>query len=557
LEKRTGKKVDDLHRHFIDSLTFEENGKVFKRIPEVFDCWFESGSMPYAQNHYPFENQEKTGKSFPADFIGEGLDQTRGWFYTLHVLGTALFDQPAFKNVIVNGILLAEDGNKMSKRLKNYPEPEKVIHQYGADAIRLFLLGSNAVIGDDLRFSEKGVEQVMRQVLIPFWNAYQFFAMYAKIYSWSKVGQRGPISDIDRWILSRLQKLIEEVTEALDRYTLKEAVSPFVDFIEALTNWYIRRSRGRFWADEDSPDRQDAFYTLHTVLITLSKVAAPFIPFLTEEIFLQLRGDHDPESVHLCAYPKGEAKLRDCLLEKEMEATQSVVSSGHALRKEHKLKVRQPLKRTHVVTGDPELLAALKRQEALIKEELNVHEVLFSSDEEAFVKLVCKPNFRVLGKKVGPKMRFVQEKISQLGQKQMRDLLSGLEVAMDVEGEEIVLTAEDLAVDREVREGLVAKSEGEITIALDTALDEELLLEGIARELVNKINTMRRDQGFYVTDRIEVTLETTERVKQAFEKHGEYVCGEVLAVNVRFASCAGTEWDLNGEGAKISILLVS
>lgn len=554
LEKRTGKKIDDIHRHFIDGLTFEENGKTFKRIPEVFDCWFESGSMPYAQNHFPFENKELTLSSFPADFIAEGLDQTRGWFYTLHVLSTALFKKPAFKNVIVNGIILAEDGNKMSKRLKNYPEPTKVIDEYGADAVRLFLLSSPAVAAEDLRFSEKGVEQGMRQVLIPLWNGFVFLSTYAKIYSWfPEPLKTKPQGDLDRWILSSLQRLIDEVTANMDGYELNKAVAPFVAFIDGLTNWYIRRSRVRFWSSEDTPDRREAFQTLYEVLLTLSKIAAPFIPFLSEAIYLQLKGPRDPESVHLCNFPEAKKQFRDPLLEQEMELTQLVVSNGHALRKENKLKVRQPLKRAHVVVTDEALLDALKRQKHLIAEELNVHEVHFSSDESPFVKLTSKPNFRVLGKKVGSKMRAVQEIILQFNRKQMEKALAGESITIQVEGEEFTLTPEDLTVDREVLPGLIARSESGITVALDTELTEELLEEGIARELINKINTMRRDAGFYVTDRIEITLDTTDRVKKILEKYYDLIMNEVLGVQVSFGPCTGTEWDINGEKAVIAL----
>ena len=520
----------------------------------MFDCWFESGSMPYAQNHYPFENEKATMEGFPADFIAEGLDQTRGWFYTLNVLATALFDKPAFKNVIVNGIILAEDGNKMSKRLKNYPEPGKVIDQYGADAIRLFLLSSGAMTGDDLRFSERGVEQVLRQVMIPFWNAYVFLSTYAKIYNWQPKEEK-PQADIDRWILSRLQGLTEEVTDAMERYELNQAVAPFVDFIEALTNWYIRRCRSRFWADEETSDRREAFWTLYQVLLTLSKIVAPFIPFLSEAIYLQLRKDTDAESVHLCTYPKADRALRDLELEKEMEATQVVVSNAHALRKEQKLKVRQPLKQAHVITADEALLSALKRQDVLIAEELNVHQVAFSSNEGEFVSLICKPNFRVLGKKVGPKMRAVQELIGKFDQKQLSTLMAGESLEVAVEGETFTLTPEDVAVERQVREGLVARSEAGITVVLDTQLDEELLLEGIAREVINKINTMRREGGFYVTDRVHIAMDTTDRVKRAFETHRALIMHEVLGVEISFEKCVGTEWDINGEKTTIALLL--
>lgn len=553
LEKRTKTKITDLHRHFIDDLTFMENGKEFRRIPEVFDCWFESGSMPYAQNHYPFEHQKETLRAFPADFIAEGLDQTRGWFYTLTVLSTILFQKPAFKNVIVNGIVLAEDGAKMSKRLKNYPDPLKMIHEYGADAIRLFLLNSQAVVGDDLRFSEKGVEQCMRQILIPLWNSFVFLSTYANIYQWKPGKYMVPKTDIDRWIVSKLQKLIADISQAMDRYELNLAVPPFVNFIEELTNWYIRRSRTRFWADEDTPDRQHAFSTLYHVLFVFSQVVASFTPFLAEAIYLQLRKDKDPQSVHLCDFPKYDAHLRDELLEQEMYLVQMIVSHGHALRKEHKLRVRQPLASAHLISADKSFLEALKRQQQLISEELNVHKVTFSEDESDFVTLSCKPNFRVLGKKVGPLMKAVQKEIENISQKQMAQLFSGKSVSIKVEGESITLTPEDVVVERKVQEDLVAATSEGITLVLDTHLTQGLVEEGIAREIINKINTMRRDKGFYVTDRVEVIIETSPMIQKAFEAHQKYIMGEVLAISVTFAPCDGTDWDILGEKTIISL----
>jgi isoleucyl-tRNA synthetase len=555
LEERTGAKITDLHCHNIDQLTFMENGKVFKRVPEVFDCWFESGSMPYAQNHFPFENREKTLAAFPADFIAEGLDQTRGWFYTLTVLGVALFDKPAFKNVIVNGIILAEDGAKMSKRLKNYPEPEKVIHQYGADAVRLYLLNSPAVSGDDLRFSEKGVELIMRQALIPLWNAYVFLSTYARIYKWEPEKEMiKPEAGIDRWILSLLQGLVHDVKEGMDAYELNRAVEPFIGFVDQLTNWYIRRSRNRFWSEEATPGRNQAFATLYMVLKEVAKIAASFTPFLCDAIFLKLRQPGDPESVHLCDFPVYQTSLRDLKLEEEMANVQTVVSVAHSLRKEHKLKVRQPLACAHIVTADHAVLEALKRQKNLIAEELNVKEVHYSSEEKDFVTLIAKPNFRILGKKVGKLMNAVQKSVQRFDQIKLGILLQGKDLPILVEGEEIILTPEDVAVERKVLGGAVAATERGITIVLDTVLNEELLMEGLARELINKINSMRRDLGFAVTDRIAVVLQTTDRVRESFEKHRDYICGEVLALSVLFDTCeSGTEWDLNGESATIAI----
>ncbi len=557
LEKRTGEKITDLHRHFIDHLTFTENGKVYHRITEVFDCWFESGSMPYAQDHYPFEKKETFAAKFPADFIAEGLDQTRGWFYTLHVLAAALFDQPAFKNVIVNGIILAEDGMKMSKRLKNYPEPDLVINSAGADAIRLYLLNSPAVNAEDLRFSERGVELISRQVLIPLWNSYVFLSTYARIYNWRPQSDHftPPEADIDRWILSLSQKLIQDVTTAMDAYALNRAVAPFVDFIDQLTNWYIRRCRSRFWSEKDTLDRSQAFETLYTVLLTISKIAAPFTPFISEAIYQPLKRSSHPESVHLCDFPVYDAKQRLEVQELEMAYVQNVVSSGHALRKEHKLKVRQPLSTAHVITANPAVLESLSRQKQLIADELNVKQVVLHLDETEFVQLIAKPNFRILGKKVGKWMNALHTLIQGFSQAQLNTLLTGNTLKVQIESEEILLTPEDVAVERKVKEGLIAATSHEITVALDTALNEELLLEGLSREIVNKINTMRRDAGFSVTDRIVIQLQTTNRVKQAWEIHADYIQHEVLGTQVTFSCEEGTDWDLNGEPSKIAIAL--
>lgn len=556
LEELTGHKATDLHRHFIDHLEIKKDGKVFKRIPEVFDCWFESGSMPYAQNHYPFENQKIFEESFPADFIAEGLDQTRGWFYTLTILSAALFNRPAFKNVIVNGIVLAADGQKMSKRLKNYPDPEEVIKKYGADAVRLYMLNSNAVKADDMCFSEAGVELVLKQVLIPLWNAYSFFLTYARLYNYKPKDEEAPVAPqaaIDRWILSLTQKLVHDVETGMDAYDLSQSVGPFVAFIEQLTNWYIRRSRRRFWSDEDSPDRQQAFQTLYTVLIQLSKVIAPFVPFVSDSIYRNLKMPNDPESVHLCRYPAYHKELRDEHLEQAMDKVQQAVSLGHGLRKIHEIKVRQPLRQAYIISANPVSLALLKEEQDLIADELNVQKIVFSSDESQFVTLMAKPNFRVLGKKVGKLMNSAHKVITELPAGELSKLMNGKSIQIMVEGQSIELTADEVQVERKVKEGLVAENLGDITVALDTELDEELLQLGLAREIVNKLNLMRKEQGLDIADRIAVTLDTTDRVKSCIEKHTSYISPEVLALSFSFGPCAGSELDLNGERAVVAL----
>lgn len=554
LQKYTDQKMTDLHRHFIDPIIIKKDGKTFSRIPEVFDCWFESGSMPYAQNHYPFENQELFKETFPADFIGEGIDQTRGWFYTLTILSTALFKKAAFKNVVVNGMVLAADGTKMSKRLRNYPDPMEVVHRHGADAIRLYMMNSPAVKAEDLRFTETGVELVLRQVLIPLWNAYSFFITYARIYAW-KPSENLKKTDvvIDKWMISVLNRLISQVEDGMDQYDLSQSVGPFVGFVDQLTNWYIRRSRRRFWSEEETKDRDDAFSTLYYVLLETVKIAAPFVPFICETVYQNLKTADMPTSVHLCRSPLYHPDWRDLKLEKGMACVQEIVSLGHALRKEHKLKVRQPLAFAHIACADPQQLKFIQSEQHLIMEELNVKHIEISDDEHQFVTLKVKPNFRLLGKKVGKKMPAVQDAIAHLAYTQMEQLFQGKNISITVEGEDVILTPEDVQVERVVKDGLVAANASDVTIALDTTLTEPLLIEGLAREIVNKVNSMRRDAKLDVTDRIQLRIETTERVKHAFELHQNYICHEILANHVEFGVFDGDVLDLNGEPTKIQM----
>lgn len=556
LEKLTNTKITDIHRHFIDDLTFVKNGKTYKRIPEVFDCWFESGSMPYAQNHYPFENEELFEKTFPADFIAEGLDQTRGWFYTLTILSTALFKKPAFKNVIVNGIILAEDGNKMSKKLKNYPDPEIVINKMGADAIRLYMLGSPAVKAEDLRFSEKGVEHTLRQALIPLWNSFVFLSTYAKIYNWKGQKSIKPAALIDQWLLSITQKLIQDVESAMEGYDLNRAVEPFVQFIDQLTNWYIRRCRGRFWADADTQDRREAFATLYTVLLDVAHIAAPFVPFLSEALYQELKTKDMPDSVHLCDFPSYHKDSRNMELEKEVEAVQDAVGLGHAIRKEYKLKVRQPLAKAYLISANSEKLASLKKQTQLIADELNVKEIEFRSDETEFVQWLAKPNFPVLGKKIGKFIPQAQKIIMSFDRKQILALAANQNLTIQIEGLSFEITPSDVQIERKVKAGTAAGNLGDLTVALDIELNDDLLEEGLARELVNKINTLRKDLDFQVTDRIRITIQTTDLVRACFTKFHNYIAGEVLAVDVRFEPCEGVAVDLNGEDTKILLTVV-
>lgn len=536
LEELSGEKVTDLHKHFIDKIVIRKDGKTYHRTPEVLDCWFESGSMPYAQQHYMGEGE--VSRFFPADFIAEGLDQTRGWFYTLMVLGTCLFDKSPYRNVIVNGLVLAEDGKKMSKRLKNYPDPTKMLDTYGADAIRLYMIYSPVVRAENLKFSENGVKQLMRDLLIPWWNAYSFFVTYANVDGFNDAEVVYPDSEnvLDKWIVSSMETLIADVTAAMDAYDLQRSVRPFVKFVEDLTNWYIRRSRRRFWKSTNDGDKLCAYRTLRYVLVQLSKVAAPFTPFIAEEIYTNLKGANDPESVHLCDFPTANAAARDLALEKRMAAVQTVVELGRRLRADNDLKVRQPLSAIRVAGAD------VKGLEDLIMDELNVKKVEYVSDETELCDVSYKANFKTLGRKCGSKMKAVAAGIAAL---------KGFAGSAKVEGVE--LSSEDVLVTRSPKAGLVVASEGATVVALETTLSPELVAEGLAREFVSHVQAMRKEADFEVTQRINVTVETDAELKAALETHIEYVKGETLTVEFAFGAVEAESVDLNGHAAKIKI----
>ena len=549
LEALSGEKVTDLHKHFIDKVVIRKDGKTYHRTPEVLDCWFESGSMPYAQQHYMGEGDASA--FFPADFIAEGLDQTRGWFYTLMVLGTCLFDKSPYRNVIVNGLVLAEDGKKMSKRLKNYPDPTKMLDTYGADAIRLYMIYSPVVRAENLKFSENGVKQLMRDLLIPWWNAYSFFVTYANVDGFNDAEVRFPESDnvLDRWIVSSMETLIADVTAAMDAYDLQRSVRPFVKFIEDLTNWYIRRSRRRFWKSQNDGDKLCAYRTLRYVLVQLAKVAAPFTPFIAEEIYRNLKGEGDPESVHLCDFPTANAAARDLALEKRMADVQAVVELGRRLRADNDLKVRQPLSALKVAGGD------VKGLESLIEDELNVKAVQFVAEETTLCDVSYKANFKTLGKKCGPKMKAVAAAIAGAapGIAGLVGQGSGAQPPVVViEGIEIA--PEDVLVNRQPKAGLVVASEGPVVVGLETALTPELVAEGLAREFVSHVQAMRKEADYEVTQRIRVTVEADDELKAAIEAHRAYATAETLATALDFAACGDApSVDLNGHAAKIRV----
>ena len=562
LEELSGQKVSDLHKHFVDKIEIpsQKGGGPLRRIPEVLDCWFESGSMPYAQSHYPFENKERFEAHFPADFIAEGLDQTRGWFYTLMVLSTSLFDKPAFRNVVVNGLILAEDGKKMSKRLKNYPDPAYMLNTYGADALRIYMIYSPVVRAENLCFTEEGVKHALRHLLIPLWNSYSFFVTYARIDQWKpETGNRKPESEqtgnlLDRWILSSLERLTGEVVQAMDVYDLQQAVRPFVRFIEDLTNWYIRRSRRRFWKSTDDEDKARAYATLYEVLMRLSKIAAPFIPFTSEAIYRNLRTTEMPESVHLCDFPTSDSKNRDLDLEALMDDVITVVGLGRQLRADRNLKVRQPLKGLHVVCRNADRLKRIETLKDAIVEELNVREVWFSHNETDLATFSAKANFSRLGPRLGTQVKKVAQRIQKLDADTLARALNGEPIRLDLDGQECVLSTEDLVVERKPKEGLAVASERELVVALEVDLTLELEREGLAREFVNKVQNMRKTADLDVTQRIAIVFSGDEEVREAVEEHGDYICNETLAVKCEYAADPGGEasaWDLNGHPSSI------
>ena len=590
LEALSGEKVTDLHKHFVDKVVIRKDGKTYHRTPEVLDCWFESGSMPYAQQHYmgeaeaspmsscpvnqlsscPVVNQDNdqlatnnsgrtqaTPAFFPADFIAEGLDQTRGWFYTLMVLGTCLFGKSPYRNVVVNGLVLAEDGKKMSKRLKNYPDPVEVVEKYGADALRLYMIASPVVRAENLRFSENGVKQILKDLFIPWWNAYAFFVTYANVDGVHEDCVRVPDSpnELDRWIVSSLETLIADVTDAMDRYDLQKSVRPFIDFVENLTNWYIRRSRRRFWKSQNDDDKIHAYRTLRYVLLQLSKVAAPFTPFIAEAIYRNLRDETMPESVHLCEFPTANAAARDLALEERMAIAQRAVNLGHNLRKQKNLKVRQPLSRAVVICAEPGFAERLAPMAPVIAEELNVKAVDFAADEAKFVTVSAKANFKVLGARLGPRMKAAAGAIARLSTADVGKLQSGDTIVLDLgDGQPPVnLAAGDVLVVRTENAGLTVANEGNLSVALDPKLTPELIEEGIAREFVSHVQNLRKEADFVVDQKIRIVYASDDAVAKAVDAFIDWICGETLAVSCERGEVADEPADLNGHPCSISV----
>ena len=542
LQEHTGVLVADLHREYVDDLTFELPGEAgtYRRVSEVLDCWFESGSMPYAQLHYPFENQELFEAGFPAEYIAEGLDQTRGWFYTLLVLSTALYDKPSFKNVIVNGIVMAEDGKKMSKRLRNYTPPDELMEAYGADALRLYLINSGLVKAEEQRFADSGVKDMVRRALLPWFNSFRFLQTYADIDQW-RAHAAAPLSTniTDQWMLSRLQSLLTNVTREMAEYKLYNVVPALFEFIEELTNWYIRLNRSRFWTEGESADKTAAYQTLYQTLHGLTLAMAPFAPFLAEHIYQQLlpyapQDVTQPQSVHLCRYPQPDANCIQPVLEAAVARMQAIILLGRQKRNQVKIKTKTPLARLTVIHREQTMLDEIARLEDYLRGELNVKRVDYTRNEDDYIRFFAKPNAPVLGKRLGKdfgKFRGLIEKLDAAA-------LNRLQATGSLTIDNVPFSLEDILVFREAKPGTDAISDRLVTIDMDCTLYPALVQEGLAREVVSRIQKSRKDLGFKVTDRIDIHYDASPELAAAITAHASYIRQETLGVTlVAFSDC--------------------
>ena len=538
LKSLSGIELNDLHRENVDPITFRVSGEpgVYRRVEEVLDCWFESGSMPYAQLHYPFENEETFNRGFPAEFIAEGLDQTRGWFYTLIVLGNALFRKNPFKNVVVNGIVMAEDGKKMSKSLRNYSPPEELMETFGADALRLYLINSGLVKGEEQRFSDEGVKDMVRRALLPWLNAFKFLYTYAEIDNWRPEAHFSASTNImDQWILSRLESLKESVVNEMEGYRLYNVMPSLFEFIEDLTNWYIRLNRARFWTEGTSQDKLSAYHTLYEALVELSISMAPFAPFLSEALYQELKGFSSldlPESVHLCSYPEGNKKRIKPLLESAVQRMQHIILLGRQKRNQEKLKTKYPVSEVTIIHPDEKLLKEISKLENYLQQELNARDISYSKNEENFIKLYAKPNSRILGKRLGKDFKEYKKAIEELTSSDINRLRE--EEKITIKNEDFDL--EDILVFREAKQGNNTVSNKFISIDMDCNLDSELIAQGQAREVVNRIQKSRKDFGLKVNDRIKLAIKAGPVLESVIKTHEKYIKSETLTTQLNFTA---------------------
>ena len=552
-------KTVELHRPYIDEITIKcpVCGKPMHRVPEVIDCWFDSGAMPFAQHHYPFENKELFEQQFPAQFISEAVDQTRGWFYSLLAESTLLFNKAPYENVIVLGHVQDENGQKMSKSKGNAVDPFEALETYGADAIRWYFYINSAPWLPN-RFHGKAVQEGQRKFMSTLWNTYAFFVLYANIDEFDATKYKleyDKLSVMDKWLLSKLNTVIQSVDDNLANYRIPEAARALQEFVDDMSNWYVRRSRERFWAKGMEQDKINAYMTLYTALVTISKVAAPMIPFMTEDIYQNLVRSIDkdaPESVHLCDFPTANKEWIDKELEENMEHLLDIVVMGRACRNTANIKNRQPIAKMYVK-------ADYKLSEfyvTIIEDELNVKSVEFTDNIENFISYTFKPQLKTVGPKYGKLLGGIRQALSTLdGNKAMAELRSSGELKLDINGNEVVLSESDLLVDTAQMEGFVTESDNKLAVVLDTNLTPELIEEGFVREIISKIQTMRKEADFEVMDKIVITYEGSEKAETVFAKNADEIGAETLALEVKKATPAGyvKEWKINGEAVTLGV----
>jgi isoleucyl-tRNA synthetase len=557
--------INDLHKPYVDDVILvSESGQPMKRVPDLVDVWFDSGAMPYAQWHYPFENKAmiENGEAFPADFIAEGVDQTRGWFYTLHALGALLFDSVAYKTVVSNGLVLDKNGNKMSKRLGNVVDPFATIDTYGADATRWYLI-TNASPWDNLKFDLEGIKEVQRKFFGTLYNTYQFFVLYANVDGFTYQEADVPFAErpeIDRWILSSLQTLVKTVNKHMDDYepTLAgRAIDEFVD--ELLSNWYVRLSRRRFWKGEYGTDKISAYQTLYTCLMTVAKLAAPISPFFTDSVFRNLNavtGKERLASIHHSDYPKPLEEWIDLALEERMSMAKEFSSLVLSIRKKVNIRVRQPLQKLLIPISSDQMMQQLKKVEDLILAEVNVKEIQYLPADNDFIKKRVKPNFVILGKKLGAKMKAAAAMITALDQQSIRKLEQEGSLSILLEEESIEILRDEVEIQSEDVAGWMVASRSAFTVALDVSVTPALENEGNARELVNRIQKIRKDQNLELTDRINVEIQSDPELDYSFTDFNAYICAEILAdqVLLKQGLTEGVETEINGKTLKINVI---
>ena len=534
----------DLHKDVVDEIILSsKNGLPMKREKDIIDVWFESGSMPYAQIHYPFENKDLIDKktNFPADFIAEGVDQTRGWFYTLHAISSLVFNSISYKNVVSNGLVLDKNGQKMSKRLGNAVDPFDMIDKYSADAVRWYMM-SNSNPWDNLKFDEEGVAEVNRKFFGTLENIYSFFSLYANIDGFEYKEDHIDIKkrpELDRWIISELNSLIKQVDSDLGNYDLTPAARNINDFVqEKLSNWYVRLSRRRFWKGEYNEDKISAYQTLYECLVKISKLISPIAPFYSEHIFQSLNmvsKREDIDSVHLSSFPNSVPEVVDNKLENKINQIRNICSLALSIRKKEKIKVRQPLNKIIIPVKNNDELNEIENAKSQILSEINVKSIEFLDNKDSLLVKELKPNFKVLGPKYGKVINAVAQEIKKLSNKEIERLESEGNLALVVEGEEVLISTEDVEINYKDIEGLSVASDGKQTIALDLSLDEKLIEEGITREIVNRIQNIRKNKGLDVTDKIEINIKKTPKLEQALKSNLEYIKGETLAIKLYFS----------------------